>query len=108
MGVTESHLLALLGETLAGDDAEWMPGKSRTRLAPGLDNGFLMDASVDFTNVTSLGRKPFKQQGLATLSQQCHQATQDSPVYRVGYLSFQGHRLGREKSIASKFIERHS
>ncbi len=43
MGVTESHLLALLGETLAGDDAEWMPGKSRTRLAPGLDNGFLMD-----------------------------------------------------------------
>src|SRR5262249_26840404 len=24
-------------------DAEWMFGKSRTRLAPGLDNGFLMD-----------------------------------------------------------------
>jgi len=46
MGVTGSHLLALPGDTLAGDDAEWMPGKSRTRLAPDLDNGFLMDASV--------------------------------------------------------------
>jgi hypothetical protein len=46
MGVTESHLLALLGETLAEDDAEWMPGKSRTRLTPDLDNGFLMDAPV--------------------------------------------------------------
>ena len=46
MGVTESHLLALPGDTLAGDDAEWMPGKSRTRLAPDLDNGFLMDAAV--------------------------------------------------------------
>ena len=43
MGVTESHLLAISGDTLAGDDAEWMPGKSRTRLAPDLDNGFLMD-----------------------------------------------------------------
>ena len=28
-----SHLLALPGDTLAEDDAEWMPGKSRTRLA---------------------------------------------------------------------------
>ena len=46
MGVTESHLLALLGETLAEDDAEWMPGKSRTRLTPDLDNGFFMDAPV--------------------------------------------------------------
>ena len=43
MGVTESHLLALPGDTLAEDDAEWMPGKSRTRLTPDLDNGFLMD-----------------------------------------------------------------
>ena len=48
MGVTESHLLALLGETLAEDDAEWMPGKSRTRLTPDLDNGFLMDVPVPF------------------------------------------------------------
>ena len=46
MGVTESHLLALSGDTLAEDDAEWMPGKSRTRLTPDLDKGFLMDASV--------------------------------------------------------------
>ena len=44
MGVTESHLLALPGDTLAEDDAEWMPGKSRTRLTPDLDKGFLMDA----------------------------------------------------------------
>ena len=49
MGVTESHLLALPGDTLAEDDAEWMPGKSRTRLAPDLDKGFLMDASVKST-----------------------------------------------------------
>jgi hypothetical protein len=49
MGVTESHLLALLGETLAEDDAEWMPGKSRTRLTPDLDNGFLMDAPVSLS-----------------------------------------------------------
>jgi hypothetical protein len=62
MGVTESHLLALLGETLAEDDAEWMPGKSRTRLTPDLDNGFLMDAwkiphsshrAVESLNLTS-------------------------------------------------------
>ena len=33
------------GETLAADDAEWMPGESRTRLTPDLDEGFLMDAS---------------------------------------------------------------
>jgi hypothetical protein len=50
MGVTESHLLALSGDTLAEDDAEWMPGKSRTRLAPDLDNGFLMDASGKSTD----------------------------------------------------------
>ena len=36
--------MALPGDTLAEDDAEWMPGKSRTRLTPELDNGFLMDA----------------------------------------------------------------
>ena len=44
MGVAESHLLALCGDTLTTDDAEWMPGESRNRLAPDLDNGFLMDA----------------------------------------------------------------
>ena len=49
-------------------------------------------AWVTHTNVTSLRRKPFKQKGLATLSQQYHQSTQDSPVYRVDYRSFQGHR----------------
>src|SRR6516162_10937000 len=27
----------------SADDAEWMSGKSRARLAPGLDRGFLMD-----------------------------------------------------------------
>jgi len=53
-------------------------------------------AEVCRTNVTSLRRKPFKQKGLATLSQQCHQSTQGSPVYRVDYLSFQGHRPGRD------------
>jgi hypothetical protein len=52
MGITESHLLAFPGDTLAKDDAEWMPGKSRTRLAPDLDNGFLMDAAVSATNGT--------------------------------------------------------
>ena len=97
MGVTESHLLALSGDTLAEDDAEWMPGKSRTRLAPDLDKGFLMDASVKSTNVTSLGPKAFRQPDLATVSKQCHQSAQDTPVYRVDYLSFQGHRLDREK-----------
>ena len=48
MGVTESHLLALPSDAFAEDDAEWMPGKSRTRLTPDLDNGFLMDAPVLF------------------------------------------------------------
>ena len=52
MRVTESHLLALPGETLAEDDAEWMPGKSRTRLTPELDNGFLMDAPATSAGVS--------------------------------------------------------
>ena len=50
-------------------------------------------ASVFTTNVASLRRKPFKQQGLASACQQCYQTTQDSPVYRVGYESLQGHRF---------------
>ena len=45
------------------------------------------------SNVASLRRKPFRQQGLATACQRCYQATQDSPVYRVGYVSFQGRRF---------------
>ena len=28
-------------------DAEWMVGKSRARLAPGLDGGFLMDGTPE-------------------------------------------------------------
>ena len=50
--------------------------------------------SVAHGNVTSLRRKPFNQKGLATLLQQCYQSTQYIPVYRVDYLSFQGHRPG--------------
>jgi len=54
------------------------------------------NASVDEANVASLRRKPFKQKGLASLSQQCHRSTQDSPVHRVDYLFFQGHQPGRD------------
>ena len=57
MGVPESHLLALPGETLAEDDAECMPGKPRTRLTPDLDNGFLMEAAV-FTTEEGNGNLP--------------------------------------------------
>ncbi len=53
-------------------------------------------ALVAPTNVASLRRKPFKQKGLAALSQQCHRSTQDSPVHRVDYLFFQGHQPGRD------------
>ena len=49
-------------------------------------------ASVTSTNVASLRRNVFSQKGLVTLSQQCYQPTQDSPVYRVDDLSFHGHR----------------
>ena len=54
-------------------------------------------ASVAHPNVASLRRKPFKPQGLATVSQQCNQSSRDIPVYRVDYVSCHGHQLGREK-----------
>jgi hypothetical protein len=37
-------------------DAEWMFGKSRTRLAPGLDKGFLMDVGPE--QLTQIGLRP--------------------------------------------------
>ncbi len=54
---------------------------------------FVQLHSVWRTNVASLRRKPFRPPGLATACQQCCQSTQDSPVYRVGYVFFQGGRF---------------
>src|SRR5262245_58352782 len=42
-GVKGSSRITLSWRPAWAGDAEWMFGKSRTRLAPGLDKGFLMD-----------------------------------------------------------------
>src|SRR6516165_6132391 len=38
----------------SADDAEWMSGKSRARLAPGLDRGFLMDVGPQHARALGL------------------------------------------------------
>jgi hypothetical protein len=42
-GVNGSNRILLSWRSAVADDAEWMSGKSRDRLAFGLDRGFLMD-----------------------------------------------------------------
>ena len=43
-GMNGGNRIISHGAALAAD-AEWMVGKSRARLAPGLDGGFLMDGT---------------------------------------------------------------
>src|SRR5438128_3000831 len=38
----------------SADDAEWMSGKSRARLAPGLDRSFLMDETMKEASVSRI------------------------------------------------------
>ena len=42
-GVNGSNRITHSWRSATADDAEWMSGKSRTRLAPDLDRAFLMD-----------------------------------------------------------------